>query len=61
MDNLPLAPQGSIKNPPASEVGVSSLVVPVKPYTVLLAMTSYGLTTANQDHTFATEVFMDEF
>ena len=31
------------------------------PYTIVMAVNSCGLTTANQDKTFATEAFMDEF
>ena len=47
MANLPPAPQ----NPPNPRIG--------PPYTIVMAMNLCGLTTANQDQTFATEVFMD--
>ena len=58
--NLPPAPQG-IKNPPEPEVVITAYVLPTPPYTVMLAMNASGLTGANQDQTFATEVFMDDF
>ena len=42
-------------------VGLSEVVVPAPPYTVLLAMNACGLTRANQHQTFSTEIFMDDF
>ena len=49
MANLPPVPQ----NPPNPPIG--------PPYTILMAMNSCGLTTANQYQTFETDEFMDEF
>ena len=49
MANIPPAPQ----NPPNPPIG--------PPYTIVMAMNSCGLNTANQDKKFATEAFMDEF
>ena len=49
MANLPPAPKKS-PNPPIGS-----------PYTIVMAMSSCGMTTANQDQMFATEAFMDEF
>ena len=49
MANLPPAPQ----NPPNTPIR--------PPYTIMMAMNSCGLTTANQDQTFATEALLDEF
>ena len=60
MANLPPAPQGP-HNPPAPEVGVPEVVVSAPPYTVMLAMNACVLTRANQDHTFTTKVYMDDF
>ena len=54
MANIPPKPS----NPPI----IPPYVPPIgPPYTVVMAMILGGLTTANQDQTFATEAFMDEF
>ena len=47
-------------NPPAPAVGVPAVVVPAPPYTVLLDMNACGLTRANHDQKFSTEVFIDD-
>ena len=60
MDNLPPSRQGP-PNTPSPEVGAPAIVVAAPPYTVLLAMNACGLTRANQNQTFATEIFMDDF
>ena len=49
MENLPPAPQ----NPPNPPIGPQ--------YTIVMAMNSCGLTTANQYQTFAIEAFMEYF
>ena len=54
MANLPSTPSNEPCRPPYGP--------PMRPpYTVVVAMNSCGLTTANQDQTFATEAFMDSF
>ena len=60
MGNLPPTPQGS-PNKPAPEVGVPAVVVPEPPYILLLYIIACGLKRANQDQTFTTKAFMDEF
>ena len=54
MANLPPTPSNTPIRPPyGPPIG--------PPYIFVMAMNSCGLTTANQDQTFATEAFMDEF
>ena len=54
MANLPRTPSNPPIRPP-----YGPRIKP--PYTVVMAMNSCVLTTSNQDQTFATEAFMDEF
>ena len=63
MAKLPLPPTGypHPTHPTAPAVGVPAVLVPAPSYTVLLDMNACGLTRANQDQTFSTEVFMDDF
>ena len=63
MANLPPPPNGYTRPNylPSSVVGIPEVLVPAPPYTVLLAKNACESTRANQDHTFATEVFMDNF
>ena len=63
MVNLPPPPTGYPRptHPPAPALVVPAVFVTAPPYTVLLAMNACVLTRANQDQTFATEVFMDDF
>ena len=48
-------------HPPATVVGVPAVVVPAPPYSLLLAINACGMTRANQDLTFVTEVYIDDF
>ena len=63
MTNLPPTLTGYPRptHPPAPIVVVTAVLVPAPPYTLLLAMNTCVLTRVNEDQTFATDVFIDEF
>ena len=58
MEKLPQPPTGypHPTHPTAPAVGVPAVVVPAPPYSLLLAINACGMTRANQDLTFVTEV-----